>query len=240
MCTHSTHPFTFILRHTIGAEHQWLSQNLTINNGCCNSASSNWQVFIRNCGRYWYRLQNRGLGLDGSVTGKGSVVLTKPVMWFRRYRRERARREEDQVFHARPVKHKRSSEKTRQVDYDQGGYRPGDTWVSPQPCILKSPQINSCLHHSYDWCIPACKHIFCCFPSTRYWLYKELEDTVVTEDTVVSFLKSLLCLLQIMGECSKPSHRTMPLGEPGPLKTRDRHAQNFLWTSDRLNKCRSV
>ncbi|KAK7489201.1 hypothetical protein BaRGS_00019579, partial [Batillaria attramentaria] len=35
------------------------------------------------------------------------------------YRREKARKEEDQVFHARPVKHKRSSEKTRQADYDQ-------------------------------------------------------------------------------------------------------------------------
>ncbi|KAK7091269.1 hypothetical protein V1264_008976 [Littorina saxatilis] len=37
----------------------------------------------------------------------------------RPYRRDKARREEDQVFHARPVKHKRSSEKARPVDYDQ-------------------------------------------------------------------------------------------------------------------------
>merc|ERR1712087_373834 len=35
------------------------------------------------------------------------------------YRRERARREEDTVFHAKPVKHKRSSEKRREIDYDQ-------------------------------------------------------------------------------------------------------------------------
>ncbi|XP_076456369.1 doublecortin domain-containing protein 2-like, partial [Babylonia areolata] len=39
--------------------------------------------------------------------------------YTQRYRRERAKREEDGVFHARPVKHKRSSEKVRQTDYDQ-------------------------------------------------------------------------------------------------------------------------
>ncbi|KAL8625093.1 hypothetical protein ACOMHN_030728 [Nucella lapillus] len=39
--------------------------------------------------------------------------------YTQRYRRERAKREEDGVFHNRPVKHKRSSEKVRQTDYDQ-------------------------------------------------------------------------------------------------------------------------
>ncbi|XP_025090944.1 doublecortin domain-containing protein 2-like isoform X5 [Pomacea canaliculata] len=41
--------------------------------------------------------------------------------YFERYRRERerVRKEEDQVFPARPIKHKRSSEKVRQVDYDE-------------------------------------------------------------------------------------------------------------------------
>ncbi|XP_025090942.1 doublecortin domain-containing protein 2-like isoform X3 [Pomacea canaliculata] len=36
-----------------------------------------------------------------------------------RRERERVRKEEDQVFPARPIKHKRSSEKVRQVDYDE-------------------------------------------------------------------------------------------------------------------------
>lgn len=44
------------------------------------------------------------------------------IFIYFRYRRERerVRKEEDQVFPARPIKHKRSSEKVRQVDYDEG------------------------------------------------------------------------------------------------------------------------